>query len=46
VIEACNDLNQWNTIEPVIIGQSAVVTRFYSTENMPKRYFRVEEGTP
>jgi hypothetical protein len=46
VIEASTELTVWNTVEPVIIGQSAVVTRFYSTENMPKRYFRVAEGSP
>jgi sulfatase modifying factor 1 len=43
-IEASTDLNQWDIIEPVIIGESAVVTRFYSTENMPKRYFRVRRN--
>jgi len=44
VIEASNDLNQWDIIEPVVIGASAVVTRFYSIENMPKRYFRVRRN--
>jgi hypothetical protein len=43
-IEASTDLNEWNTVETDIIGQSAVVTRFYSTENMPKRYFRVRRN--
>ncbi len=43
-IEASTDLNQWAVIEPVIIGQSAVVTRFYSIENQPKRYFRVRRN--
>ena len=43
-IEASTDLNQWDVIEPVIIGQSAVVTRFYSIENQPKRYFRVRRN--
>jgi alpha-tubulin suppressor-like RCC1 family protein len=43
-IEASTDLNQWDVIEPVIIGESGVVTRFYSTENMPKRYFRVRRN--
>lgn len=43
-IEASTDLNQWDTIEPVLIGQSAVVTRFYSIENQPKRYFRVRRN--
>ena len=43
-IEASTDLNLWDVIEPVIIGQSAVVTRFYSIENQPKRYFRVRRN--
>ncbi|MCX6875207.1 MAG: choice-of-anchor D domain-containing protein [Verrucomicrobia bacterium] len=43
-IEASTDLTQWDIIELTIIGQSAVVTRFYSTENMPKRYFRVRRN--
>ena len=43
-IEASTDLNQWDVIEPVIIGQSAVVTRFYSIENQPRRYFRVRRN--
>ncbi len=43
-IESSTDLNQWDIIEPVIIGQSAVVTRFYSIENQPQRYFRVRRN--
>ncbi len=43
-IEASTDLDNWNTVETDIIGQSAVVTRFYSTENMPRRYFRVRRN--
>ncbi|MEI7912396.1 MAG: cadherin-like beta sandwich domain-containing protein [Verrucomicrobiota bacterium] len=43
-IEASTDLNQWDVIEAAIIGQSGVVTRFYSTENMPTRYFRVRRN--
>lgn len=43
-IEDSVDLNQWNTIETNIIGQGGVVTRFYSTENQPKRYFRVRRN--
>jgi len=39
--EASTDLNTWGVVESNIIGESAVVTRFYSTENQPKRYFRV-----
>ncbi|MCX6879817.1 MAG: hypothetical protein NTW21_39335 [Verrucomicrobia bacterium] len=44
MIEASTDLNQWDTIETGIIGQSAVVTRFYTTENQPTRYFRVRRN--
>lgn len=33
--------NQWDTIQTDIIGQGAVVTRCYSTENQPTRFFRV-----
>ena len=43
-IEASTDLNQWDVIEPIIIGQSAVVTRFYSIENQPRRHFRVRRN--
>ncbi len=43
-IEASTDLSEWNTIETDIIGQSGVVTRFYSTENMPQRYLRVRRN--
>lgn len=39
-IESSTDLTNWTIIEPTIIGSGAVVTRFYSTENQPKRYFR------
>ena len=43
-IEASTDLEHWSTVETGIIGQGAVVTRFYSTENQPKRYFRVRRN--
>lgn len=43
-IEASTDLESWETVEAAIIGQSGVVTRFYSTENLPKRYFRVRRN--
>jgi len=43
-IEGSTDLQVWNTVETDIIGQSAVVTRFYSIENQPKRYFRVRRN--
>ena len=43
-IEGSTDLSEWSTIEPAINGQGGVVTRFYSTENQPKRYFRVRRN--
>ncbi|MCX6875625.1 MAG: hypothetical protein NTW21_17730 [Verrucomicrobia bacterium] len=39
-IEASSDLENWSILETDIIGHSAVVTRFYSTENEPQRFFR------
>ena len=43
-IEGSTDLAAWSTVETDIIGQGAVVTRFYSIENQPKRYFRVRRN--
>jgi hypothetical protein len=43
-IEVSTDLSEWNTIETDIIGESAVVTRFYSIENQPKRFFRARRN--
>ncbi|MEY4569978.1 MAG: hypothetical protein RLZZ398_1417 [Verrucomicrobiota bacterium] len=43
-VEASTDLELWGTIESSIVGQSGVVTRFYSIENLPKRYFRVRRN--
>lgn len=43
-IEDSTDLQNWNTVETDIIGSGGVVTRFYSTENQPKRYFRVRRN--
>jgi uncharacterized repeat protein (TIGR02543 family) len=40
-IESSTDLETWTTVESDIIGTGGVVTRFYSTENQPKRFFRV-----
>ena len=40
-IEGSTDLQTWETVETDIIGTGGVVTRFYSIENQPKRYFRV-----
>jgi hypothetical protein len=40
-IESSTDLSNWASVEDTVIGTGGVVTRFYSTENQPKRYFRV-----
>lgn len=45
-IESSLDLSVWTTVESGIDGNGAQIQRFYSTRNMPKRYFRVEEDTP
>lgn len=39
-IEGSSDLQNWSTIEATVNGTGAVVTRFYSTENTPIRYYR------
>ena len=39
-IEASTDLANWTTIETNIVGSGGVITRFYSIEGQPKRYFR------
>lgn len=39
-IEASTDLTNWATIEPNITGTGEVITRFYSVEGQPKRFFR------
>ena len=39
-IEASTDLANWQTIETDIIGAGGVITRFYSIEGQPKRFFR------
>lgn len=43
-IEVSTDLSEWTTIETDIIGESAVVTRYYSIENQPKRFFRARRN--
>jgi hypothetical protein len=45
-IEQATDLTVWTTVESGIPGTGGVIQRFYSTRDVPKRYFRVEEGTP
>lgn len=43
-IESSTDLDVWNTVETDIIGAGAVITRFYTIENLPKRYFRARRN--
>jgi uncharacterized repeat protein (TIGR02543 family) len=43
-IESSTDLKTWTTTEANIIGAGGVVTRFYSIENQPNRYFRVRRN--
>ena len=45
-IEASLDLATWETVEDGIAGNGSVIQRFYTTRDMPKRYFRVEESGP
>lgn len=45
-IEDSLDLKSWTTVESGIAGNGAVIQRFYTTRNVPKRYFRVEEDSP
>lgn len=45
-IEDSLDLTTWGAVESGIAGNGAVIQRFYSTRNVPKRYIRVEEDTP
>lgn len=42
-IEDSFDLSEWGTVESGISGNGSQIVRFYTTRNMPKRYFRVEE---
>ena len=45
-IDASLDLTTWETVEDGIPGTGSVIQRFYTTRDMPKRYFRVEESGP
>jgi hypothetical protein len=40
-IEGSVDLEVWTTVEATINGNGGVVTRFYSTENTPIRFYRI-----
>ena len=39
-IEASTDFVNWSIIEANIAGEGGPITRFYSTESQPRRYFR------
>ncbi|MES2922111.1 MAG: hypothetical protein V4819_11220, partial [Verrucomicrobiota bacterium] len=45
-IEDSFDLSIWTTVESGIAGNGGQIQRFYTTRNVPKRYFRVEEEAP
>ena len=44
-IEDSPDMESWSIVEDGIAGNGGTVTRFYSTRNKEKRFFRVEEST-
>jgi hypothetical protein len=39
-IETSTDLSTWTTLETPVIGNGGVITRFYSIEGQPRRFFR------
>jgi uncharacterized repeat protein (TIGR02543 family) len=43
-IESSFDLENWDLVEDGIPGEGATVTRFYTIEAMPKRYFRARRN--
>ncbi len=45
-IESSTDLAAWTVVESGISGNGGQIQRFYTTRNLPKRYFRVEEDGP
>ena len=44
-IEDSPDMTAWGPVESGIAGNGGTITRFYSTRNREKRFFRVEEQT-
>jgi hypothetical protein len=40
-IESSTDLKTWTTVETGIAGTGGMISRFYSVQGIPKRYFRV-----
>jgi uncharacterized repeat protein (TIGR02543 family) len=45
-IEDSLDLSTWGIVESGITGNGGQIQRFYTTRNVSKRYFRVEEDLP
>ncbi|MBL9166559.1 MAG: hypothetical protein JNN07_02320 [Verrucomicrobiales bacterium] len=43
-IEGSANLQDWTTIEATINGNGGTVTRFYSTENQPLRFYRAKRN--
>jgi hypothetical protein len=43
-IEGSVNLTDWTTVEAVVNGAGNTVTRFYSTENQPHRFFRARRN--
>ena len=39
-IEVSTDFTHWSPIETNILGTGGVITRFYSIEGQPRRFFR------
>jgi hypothetical protein len=43
-IEGSVNLTEWTTVEAVVNGNGTTVTRFYTTENQPYRFFRARRN--
>jgi hypothetical protein len=43
-IEVSTDLVNWTTLETNIIGTGGMLTRFYSTQGQPRRFFRTRRN--
>lgn len=43
-IEGSSDLTNWTTIEAAITGAGGVVTRFYTTQDQPIRFYRARRN--
>lgn len=42
-IEGSPDMTTWESVEDGIAGTGTIITRFYTTRNLPKKFLRVEE---